>query len=60
MERYLRTARAADLENPRDRALYRALEIMPGVLAWTTLLAVIVLSFLAPTFVAIFIIAFDI
>ena len=42
-----------------DRRLYRALEILPGALAWTTLVGVVVLSWLAPVVAAIFIIVFD-
>ena len=33
---YLRIGRASEIDNPRDRRLYRVLEIMPGVLAWST------------------------
>lgn len=40
--------------------VYRALEFIPGVLAWTTILLIVVFSRLAPAGVAIFIIVFDI
>ncbi len=60
MEQYLHIGKAEELSSPRDRYLYRALEIMPAFLAWSTLIAVVVLSFLAPVAMAIFIIAFDI
>ncbi|KKS91433.1 MAG: hypothetical protein UV65_C0006G0014, partial [Parcubacteria group bacterium GW2011_GWF2_43_11] len=35
---YLRVGRAADLKNPRERFIYRFLEILPGTLVWTTLI----------------------
>jgi len=57
---YLHIGRARDLENPKDKKLYRAFEIMPGFLAWLTLALIVVLSFLTPVFVAVFIILFDI
>ncbi|MEK7125280.1 MAG: hypothetical protein AAB864_02745 [Patescibacteria group bacterium] len=56
----LHISRAADLDNIWDRRLYRALEIMPGFLAWTTIFLVVILSFVKPVWVAIFVIAFDI
>jgi len=39
--------------------LYRALEILPGVLAWGTLILMVVLSRYVPFWVAVFIIFFD-
>ena len=57
---YLHIGRATDLSNKKDHRLYRALEIMPGFLAWSTLFLVVLLSFLTPFFMAIFIIAFDV
>lgn len=57
---YLHIGKATDLTNKKDHHLYRALEIMPGFLAWLTLFLVVVLSFLTPVFMAIFIIAFDV
>jgi len=42
-----------------DRRLYRALEILPGALAWATLVGVVLLSWLAPVAAAVFIIVFD-
>lgn len=56
--RYLDVGSAADL-SARDRALYRAFEILPGALAWATLLGVVLLSWKAPSAAAIFIILFD-
>ena len=57
---YLHIGRATDLSNKKDHRLYRALEIMPGFLAWSTLFLVVLLSFLTPFFMALFIIAFDV
>jgi hypothetical protein len=56
---YLKLGRATELTG-RDRVLYRALEILPGALAWTTLIGLFVLSTYFPTFSAYFIIAFSI
>ncbi len=55
---YLHVGSAADLKG-RDRRLYRALEILPGALAWATLIGVVVLSWQLPVIAAIFIILFD-
>ncbi len=52
-------ARASDLEG-RDRTLYRALECLPGALAWGTIGSIILLSFFAPVWGAFFVIAFDV
>lgn len=50
--------RATELTG-KDRALYRLFEILPGTLAWGTILGSIFFSYVAPIYVAIFIIAFD-
>src|SRR3990167_1757654 len=55
---YLHIGRAADLRCA-DRALYRALEILPGALSLGTLLLLIALSFTLPAVVAYFTIAFS-
>jgi hypothetical protein len=60
MNEHLHVGFARDLSNPRDRRLYRALEILPGFLAWATLALVIILSRIAPIGIAFFIIAFDV
>jgi len=57
---YLHIGRSSDLSDKKERKLYRALEILPGLLAWVTLLLVVVLSAVAPVFTAIFIIVFDV
>lgn len=60
MHNYLHIGRASDLTTPSDRRLYRFLEIFPGLLAWASLIAIVVAAKFAPTFAAIFIIAFDV
>jgi len=57
---YVHIGSANDVLNPRDRRLYRALEMLPGILTWGTILIVILLSFVVPTWMAFFVIAFDI
>ena len=57
---YLKIGKATDLESPKERIIYRAFEILPGTLAWFTLLGVIFLSWFNPTWIAVFIIAFDV
>lgn len=45
---------------PQARSkLFRALEIIPAVLTWTTFLGAIILSYFAPVWVAVFILLFD-
>lgn len=56
---YLNLARAQDLKNPKERALYRFFEIIPGFLSLGTLGLVFILSWLTPVVIAIFIIVFD-
>lgn len=60
MIEYLHVGNAPDLLNPKDRRLYRFLEILPGLLAWSTLALVVLISFKAPVFATFFIILFDI
>src|SRR3989344_924419 len=55
---YLHTANAKELTG-KDRIIFRILEIIPGAVAWTTLLGMILASWLAPIAAAIFIILFD-
>lgn len=55
---YFHVAHARDLEG-KDKFIYRLLEILPGFLSWTTLFGVIILSAIIPTWVAVFIIVFD-
>jgi cellulose synthase/poly-beta-1,6-N-acetylglucosamine synthase-like glycosyltransferase len=57
---YLKLGKATDLKSPKERIIYRAFEILPGALAWFTLLAVIFFSWAQPIWVALFIIGFDV
>ncbi len=57
---YLKIGKATDLKSPKDRFVYRAFEILPGALAWLTLLSVVFLSWAKPIWVAFFIITFDV
>ena len=59
MKNYLTLSKAKDLKSLKDKTLYRFLEILPGFLSWSTLLGALVLSWLSPIVVAIFIILFD-
>lgn len=56
---YLKIGSAGDLTG-RDKIIYRLFEILPGFLSWLTLFSVLILSWLTPVFVAIFIITFDV
>jgi len=55
---YLKITRASDLKNPRERWIFRFLEMLPGLFSWGTLFLAVLLSWLAPSVVAIFIIFF--
>jgi len=55
---YVDIGKSSDLESPKERALYRAFEMLPGALVWITLLGMTLLSWLKPVWVAYFIIAF--
>lgn len=57
---YIHVGRATDLKDRKDRMLYRVLEILPGFLAWLTLLVIVFVSFKAPFWGAIFVIIFDV
>lgn len=59
-ESYLKIGRATDIADKKERIIYRLLEILPGFLSWMTLGLVLLLSWLLPFWIAIFIIAFDI
>ncbi len=55
---YFHVGRASDLTG-KDRILYRFFEMVPGILAWGTILLTVILSRFVPTEAAIFIIIFD-
>ncbi len=55
---YLNVSRSSDLEKKSEKILYRFLEMLPGLLSWTTLLLAIVVSYFFPFLAAGFIIIF--
>lgn len=55
---YFHVGKSTDLEG-RDRKLYRRLEMIPGALAWGTIILTIIFSIFLPVVAAIFIIVFD-
>jgi hypothetical protein len=55
---YLDISKASDLKDKKDRILYRALEMIPGIISLGTLLGVLVLSCFFPSWVAVFMIIF--
>src|SRR3989338_7290413 len=57
---YIKIGNATDIADAKERRIYRALEILPGVLSWGTLAGVVFLSWTWPVGAAFFIIAFDI
>ncbi|KPJ55654.1 hypothetical protein AMJ49_06640 [Parcubacteria bacterium DG_74_2] len=56
---YLEISKATDLESPKERIIFRCLEILPLFLSLTTLAGAFFLSWFKPVWVAIFIILFD-
>lgn len=46
--------------DPKKRRVQRAIEMIPGLLTWTTLLGMVVLSFFLPVWAAVLVIVFDI
>lgn len=56
---YLNIGSAKDVDDMRERAVYRLFEILPGALIWGTFCAMILGSLFAPVATAIFIILFD-
>jgi len=55
---YISIGRACDIENYRERKLFRFFEMLPALLSWGTLFAVIILSIYRPVWVSLFIIFF--
>ena len=46
--------------DPKEHRVQRVLEMIPGILSWSTLIGVVVFSFVKPIWMAVFIIMFDI
>jgi len=58
-EEYLNIGdRASEIDNPKDRKIYRFLEILPGFLSLSVLGFAVLFSFIKPVWVGIFIICF--
>ncbi|MBI2050057.1 MAG: glycosyltransferase family 2 protein [Candidatus Staskawiczbacteria bacterium] len=55
---YLDIAKASDIQHLKERILYRFFEMIPGLISLGTLAGVLVLSWLFPAQVAVFIISF--
>ncbi|OGZ73066.1 MAG: hypothetical protein A2908_01950 [Candidatus Staskawiczbacteria bacterium RIFCSPLOWO2_01_FULL_38_12b] len=55
---YLDISKASDIEDKKERGLYRFFEMIPGMVSFGTLLGVLVFSWLIPLWVSIFIICF--
>jgi hypothetical protein len=47
-------------KDPKDHAIQRKLEVVPGILTWSTIVGMFAFSFFTPIWVAVFIIAFDV
>ncbi|TSC91073.1 MAG: hypothetical protein CEN90_621 [Parcubacteria group bacterium Licking1014_17] len=60
MENNLKIGKYTDLPTAGGRIIYRLLEMLPGMLSWITLAAIVLASFYYPLIAAIFIILFDI
>lgn len=45
---------------PSERRIQRFLEVIPGTLTWATIIGMVVFSYFIPTWVAIFVIVFDV
>lgn len=56
---YLKIGNASSIKDPKERRIYRALEIFPGTFTWLTLGTLFILCWQRPLWVAIFAIVFD-
>ncbi len=55
---YQKIGKASDLKNPKERKIYRVLEIFPGAFSWLTLLLIVLFSWLKPVWMAVFVMCF--
>ncbi len=58
-EEYLKIGKASEIKNPKERRIYRVLEIFPGALSWFTLIILFLLCWQRPLWIAVFAIIFD-
>ena len=59
MKNYLKIDKAVEIEEKKERIIYRILEIFPGALSWLTLFLLIFFSWQKPVWTAAFVIGFD-
>ncbi len=57
---YLDVARASDLEDKKEKFLFRLFEILPGFLSWSFLFLIAFFSWFRPVWVAVFAIVFSV
>jgi len=57
-ENYLSIGNAEDIKDFKDHLIYRFFEIMPGLMSWSVLISLVLLSKYKPLWVSIFIIIF--
>ena len=57
---YLKISRASDIKDIKERIIYRFFEILPGFLSWGVLFLAVILSWLRPLWVAVFIVIYSI
>jgi cellulose synthase/poly-beta-1,6-N-acetylglucosamine synthase-like glycosyltransferase len=55
---YQKVSRASDLQDPKERFLYRFFEMLPGLLSFGSLGVIVLLSWLLPMLVAFFVFGF--
>jgi len=55
---YLEISKAADIKDPKERRMYRFLEMLPGLISLGTLVGVLVFSWIRPAWISVFIILF--
>ncbi len=55
---YLKIGTARDIKDAKEKRIFRLFEMLPGAIAWGTLISVVMLSWLEPSLVSIFIIFF--
>ncbi len=60
MKNYLKISRYTDLEDSKERRLYRFFEMLPGILSWLVIIGSVILSWFVPLWTAAIIILFAI